>query len=171
MDTVSFPIAFCVMACVLRSLRLLIAPFLCIVASMTVSFGAVMYPISLHTDIITFAPAVMMSITLAVSIDYSLFLLSRYREEAVLGLNVQDAVEKSLCTAGHTVLVSGTTLAVAFAGLGFFPTTLLSSVGVGAACAVAVTVLVNLSLTPALLLACPGFFGQVSPALIYLGLK
>ena len=114
MDTVSFPLAFCVMAGILRSLRLLIAPFLCIVVSMTVAFGGVMYPVSLHTDIITFAPAVMMSITLAVSIDYSLFILSRYREEIVLGLTVQDAVEKCLSTAGHTVLVSGTTLAVRF---------------------------------------------------------
>jgi hypothetical protein len=161
MDSVSFPLAFAVMAMVLRSLRLLIAPFLCIVASVAISFGVVMYPISLNADIITFAPAVMMSITLAVSIDYSLFILSRYREEIVSGLDVEAAVEQSLGTAGHTVLVSGTTLAVAFAGLGFFPTTLLSSVGIGAACAVAVTVVVNLSLTPSMLLLCPGFFGNV----------
>jgi hypothetical protein len=56
--------------------------------------------------------AVMMSITLAVSIDYSLFILSRYREEIMQGLEVGAAVEQSLGTAGHTVLVSGTTLAV-----------------------------------------------------------
>ncbi len=54
----------------------------------------------------------MMSITLAVSIDYSLFILSRYREEIMQGLEVAAAVEQSLGTAGHTVLVSGTTLAV-----------------------------------------------------------
>lgn len=54
----------------------------------------------------------MMSITLAVSIDYSLFILSRYREEIIQGLEVGAAVEQSLGTAGHTVLVSGTTLAV-----------------------------------------------------------
>ena len=54
----------------------------------------------------------MMSITLAVSIDYSLFILSRYREEIVQGLDVRAAVEQALGTAGHTVLVSGTTLAV-----------------------------------------------------------
>ena len=53
-----------------------------------------------------------MSITLAVSIDYSLFILSRYREEIMQGLQVGAAVEQSLGTAGHTVLVSGTTLAV-----------------------------------------------------------
>ena len=54
----------------------------------------------------------MMSITLAVSIDYSLFILSRYREEIIQGLEVGAAVEQALGTAGHTVLVSGTTLAV-----------------------------------------------------------
>lgn len=59
--------------------------------------------------------AVMMSITLAVSIDYSLFILSRYREEIIQGLEVEAAVEQSLGTAGHTVLVSGTTLAVSCA--------------------------------------------------------
>ena len=161
MDTVSFPLAFGVMALVLRSLRLLIAPFLCIVCSLAVSFGIVMTPVSRNTDVITYAPAVMMSITLAVSIDYSLFILSRFREEIVQGYEVYDAVERSLATAGHTVLVSGTTLAVAFAGLVFFPTTLLSSVGLSSAVAVCVTVLVNLSLTPALLLTCPNFFGNV----------
>ena len=50
---------------------------------------------------------------------------------------------------------------MAFLGLVFFPTTLLSSVGLGSACAVLATVLVNLSLTPSLILLFPKFFGNI----------
>lgn len=166
MDSISFPLAFAVMASVLRSLRLLIVPFCCILCSAAGSLGVLMYPISMNTDVISFAPSVMMSLTIAVSIDYSLFILSRYREEIVDGRSTELAVLATLCTAGHTVLISGSTLFVAFLGLMFFPTTLLSSVGVGAACSVFMAVACNLTLAPAMILTFPKFFGNVATTCI-----
>eukprot|EP00966_Prymnesium_polylepis_P095373 2209344-Prymnesium_polylepis.1 len=57
------------------------------------------------------APSLMIAVALALSIDYSLFLLSRFAEEvAVHHQPVPKAVDIMLATSGHTVLVSGTTL-------------------------------------------------------------
>jgi uncharacterized membrane protein YdfJ with MMPL/SSD domain len=132
MDTVAMPIALGVLAYVLRSWRLMVIPVICISASAATSFGVMMFPISHLTEIISFAPSVMMSCTVAMSFDYSLFLLSRYQEEVVQrGAQLEDAVHAMLCCAGHTVLVSGFTLMICWLGLTFFPVTLLSSAGCG----------------------------------------
>jgi hypothetical protein len=106
------------------------------------------------------APSVMMSSVIAMSIDYSLFLLSRYREELKAGKDVTEAVLYMTWAAGHTVLVSGSTLVLCFLSLMFFPTALLSSSGLGCAIAITVTILVNLTLTPALLLTFDKFFAR-----------
>jgi uncharacterized membrane protein YdfJ with MMPL/SSD domain len=63
--------------------------------------------------------------------------------------------------AGHIVFVSGSTLAVTFLGLAFFPLNFLQSVGYGAAVALTVTIMVNLSLVPAFILCFPNFFTYV----------
>ena len=70
----------------------------------------------------------------------------------------QDAVHAMLCSAGHTVLVSGVTLMVCWLGLVFFPVSLLSSVGLAAAFAIFAAIVVNLTLTPVLLFTFPNFF-------------
>jgi hypothetical protein len=83
MDMVAMPIALAVLAFVLRSWRLMLIPCVCIGTATATSFGVIMLPVSYMTEIISFAPSVMMSCTVAMSIDYSLFLLSRYQEEVV----------------------------------------------------------------------------------------
>lgn len=92
------------------------------------------------------------------SIDYSLFLLSRFKEEIKKGSPMQRAVTTMMASAGHTITVSGSTLAVCFLGQLFFPLDLLRSLGIGSAIAVSMTLIVNLTLTPALLLSFPRFF-------------
>lgn len=101
----------------------------------------------------------MMSATIACSIDYSLFLLSRYREEAKKGYPVREVVKIVISTAGHTVLVSGLTLAGCFLVLCVFPVNMLRTPGLGAGLAILCALATNLSLTPAMLLAFPNFFG------------
>jgi RND superfamily putative drug exporter len=134
-------------------------------------------------SVASFAPSIMVSIAIALSIDYSLFLLTRFREEKLKMLvaaskrrgrdrasdpvtaaeesRLQNfrAVKAMLRTAGHVVLVSGSTLMLTFLGLVFFPLSFLQSVGVGAAFALFCCLLVNLVLTPVLLLVFPTFFG------------
>ena len=99
----------------------------------------------------------MTSLTIAMSIDYSLFLLSRYSDEIGRGRPLFAAVDTMLRFAGHTILVSGGTLVCCFLGMLFFPMAMLQAVGIGASVALLVALLVNLTLTPALLFA----FGRV----------
>eukprot|EP00048_Salpingoeca_helianthica_P017415 m.237109 g.237109 ORF g.237109 m.237109 type:complete len:844 (-) comp20941_c0_seq1:46-2577(-) len=159
-DGISFPLALLIFCLTLQSLRLLIIPVLNITISLLTSF-LIMYPIAQHKNVVSFAPSLMLSTTIAMSIDYSLFLLSRFREEVRLRRSQQDAIELMIRSSGHTVLVSGLTLALCFAGLLLFPMELLSSLGLGCSIAVGVAVTVNLTLTPALLNIFPNFFRNI----------
>jgi RND superfamily putative drug exporter len=109
----------------------------------------------------TFIPTVLITIILAVGVDYNLFLLSRYREEREKGESNENAVSTMLTHAGHTITVSGLTLAVCFAGLTFFPMAMFSSMGISMTLAVLVNLLVNLSFTPTVLLVGNGWFSKI----------
>eukprot|EP00937_MAST-01D_sp_MAST-1D-sp2_P007782 g7782.t1 len=157
MDKISLPIALVVLALVIGSWRLLLIPILNIATSFASSF-MIMYGISESIDVIVFAPSVMMSLIIALSIDYALFMLSRFSDELKGGASYEHAAEVMLATAGHVVLVSGFTLVVCFLGLCIFPLNLVRTIGIGAAVAIAFTMLINLSLTPALLFLLKAFF-------------
>jgi len=160
LDGIVLPIAIIVLATIVRSARLIIIPVLCVAASFMAAF-LVMYPVALHMAVITFTPPIMSSAIIALSIDYSLFLLSRFAEErsAPRHAPVEDAVRVMLQSAGHTVAVSGSTLTLCFLGICFLPLDLMQSLGLGAAVAVVATMASNLTLNPALILTFPGFFG------------
>ena len=161
MDLIVIPLALLVLAIFLRSIKLMIIPILSMGLSILTSF-LVMYPIAKTWDIFSFVPSIMMSLVIALSIDYSLFLLTRYREEIINQKPNSEAVLLMNKNAGHTVSVSGITLAITYLGLAFFPLQLLSTVGIGAAISIIFTLLVNLTLTPALLLTFNKFFSKFS---------
>lgn len=161
MDAIVLPIALIVLALVLRSFRLMILPILSVGLSIAVSFF-VMYPIAKLMPVFSFVPSVMMALVIAMSIDYSLFLLSRYGEEIKNGKTNKESIELMLEHAGHTISVSGLILSVTFMGLIFFPVGLLSSIGIGAAICILVTLVINLTLSPALLFTFGKFFSKIS---------
>src|SRR5262245_3766322 len=88
---------------------------------------------------------------LGLGIDYGLFLVSRFREELHRQPSVEDAVARTVATAGRTVAVSGVTVALALAGLMLFPETFLRSMGYGGVATVLVDMLAALTVLPALL--------------------
>ena len=90
-------------------------------------------------------------IGLAVGIDYSLFIISRYREEMQRGLEILQTVERAGETAGRTVLFSGVTVVIALCGLLIVPFPFLQSLGLGAILVVIVALAANLTLLPAVL--------------------
>jgi trehalose monomycolate/heme transporter len=98
-----------------------------------------------------FALNVVTILGMGLAIDYGLFVVSRFREELRRGLSVEDAVARTMATAGRTVAVSGLTVAVALAGLTIFPQVFLRSMGFGGIAAVAVAMVAALTLLPALL--------------------
>jgi RND superfamily putative drug exporter len=88
---------------------------------------------------------------LALAIDYSLFLTSRFREELGRGRTVERAVERAVGTAGKAVLFSGIAVAIGLSGLLWFKATGLSSIGLGGAIVVVASVLYSLTFLPAVL--------------------
>jgi len=88
---------------------------------------------------------------LGLAIDYGLFLVSRFREELRGQPTVEDAVARTVATAGRTVAISGITVATALASLMLFPETFLRSMGYGGVATVLVDMLAALTVMPALL--------------------
>ncbi|MFC8858351.1 MMPL family transporter [Streptomyces sp. NPDC057144] len=88
---------------------------------------------------------------LAVGIDYALFIVSRYREERAKGRTPEEAVALATGTAGSAVVFAGLTVVIALAGLSVVGIPMLTEMGLGAAGAVVVGVLIALTLVPAFL--------------------
>jgi len=88
---------------------------------------------------------------LGLGIDYGLFMVTRFREELHRQPTVEQAVARTVATAGRTVAVSGITVAVALTSLMLFPEDFLRSMGYGGVATVAVDVLAALIVLPALL--------------------
>ncbi|MGW6222174.1 MMPL family transporter, partial [Streptomyces olivaceus] len=92
---------------------------------------------------------------LAVGIDYALFVVSRYREERERGHAAREAAGLAVGTAGSAVVFAGLTVVIALAGLSVVGVPMLTKMGLCAAGAVVVAVLVALTLVPALLAMWP----------------
>ena len=102
-------------------------------------------------ELIFFVTMMITMIGLAVGIDYSLLIVSRFREEMNRGLNTKDAVERAGDTAGRTVLFSGTTVVLALLGMFIIPVSFFQSLGLGAILVVIAALAATLTLLPAVL--------------------
>ncbi|WP_434743231.1 MMPL family transporter [Micromonospora sp. SH-82] len=107
--------------------------------------------VNLFTDVSIFAINVITLIGLGMAVDYSLFVVSRFREEVAAGRSTSAAIARTMVTAGRTVLVSGLTIALAMASLLIFPQPFLRSIALGGMAAVLVAMLGALTVLPALL--------------------
>ena len=101
-------------------------------------------------------PMLAVMLGLAVGIDYALFIVSRHREQLGTGLDVHESIARATATAGSAVVFAGLTVMIALVGLGVAGIPFLTIMGVAAAVTVGITVLVSLTLLPALL----GFAGE-----------
>jgi putative drug exporter of the RND superfamily len=102
-------------------------------------------------DLGTNTSTLAMMIGLAVGIDYALFIVSRYRTELAQGHEREDAAGRAVGTAGSAVVFAGLTVVIALVGLAVVGVPVLTKMGVGAAAAVVLAVLIALTLIPALL--------------------
>lgn len=103
------------------------------------------------TDVSQYALNVVTLIGLGVAIDYSLFVVNRFREELRRGASVEEAVARSMSTAGRAITFSGLTVAIGLSGMLFYEGTFLSSMGQAGAIVVAFAVVYGLTFLPALL--------------------
>ena len=88
---------------------------------------------------------------LGISIDYSLFIVRRYREEMALGHVGDEAIGRTLATAGEAILFSAITVMIGFAGLFLLRTPFMTAIGIGGAVTVGCSALAALTLLPAVL--------------------
>ncbi|TDC55732.1 MMPL family transporter [Actinomadura sp. KC345] len=119
-----------------------------------ISFGlvsALAVPLGLTSTVAILA----LMLGLAVGIDYALFITSRFRDERARGSEPEEAAGRAVGTAGSAVVFAGATVFIALVGLGVVGVPELTKIGMGGAGAVALAVLVALTLVPALF----GFFG------------
>ncbi len=107
--------------------------------------------LSRFTDVSQYALNIVTLIGLGVSIDYSLFVVNRFRDELARGASREDAIATTMATAGRAITFSGITVAVGLSAMLFFQGTFLASMGAAGAIVVAVAVVYGLTFLPALL--------------------
>jgi putative drug exporter of the RND superfamily len=115
-----------------------------------------LYALSNVVHLTSTAPVLALMLGLAVGIDYSLFISSRYRGNLRDGMAPDEAAGRAVGTAGSAVVFAGATVVIALAGLSVVNIPFLTVMGLAAAGTVAVAVLVAITLLPALL----GFVGR-----------
>ena len=103
------------------------------------------------TDVSTYAENIVTLIGLGVAIDYSLFIVNRFREELPRQSSVEDALAAAMATSGRAVLFSGITVAIGLSAMLFFQGSFLASMGFAGAIVVAIAVLYALTFLGALL--------------------
>jgi len=103
------------------------------------------------TDINTITPLLVSMIGLGVGIDYSLFIVTRFRQLLHEGLSPVDAAAEAGASAGRAVLFAGLTVAISVTGLAFFGLDFITKLGIGSALGVLTTVIIASSLLIAIL--------------------
>jgi putative drug exporter of the RND superfamily len=149
-ETFGVLVALVVLVLVFGALIAGLIPIVMGIASIAVAIGLVAL-IGMAVDFSFFVTNMITMMGLAVGIDYSLFIVSRYREERHKGRAKIDAIGAAGSTASRAVFFSGVTVVLALIGMLILPTTIFRSLGAGAILVVVVAMLASLTLLPALL--------------------
>ena len=144
------PIALIILAVVSGTLVAAVLPMAIAIVSILIAFALVLV-IGQAIQIQQFAQNIITMIGLAVGIDYSLFIVSRFREERARGLEKLEAITMAGGTASRAVLFSGMTVVLAVLGILIVPDRVYFSVGLGMVIVVTVAVTAALTLLPAVL--------------------
>jgi putative drug exporter of the RND superfamily len=144
------PAALIILVLVFGALVAGLIPLLMALLSIAVALGLVAL-FSQAFDLSVFITNMLTGMGLALGIDYSLFVVSRYREERGRGLEKQDAIAASGGTASRAVLFSGTAFVLAMIGMLIVPNNIMRSLALGAILVGIVSVAAALTLLPALL--------------------
>jgi len=145
-----FPIVALILLVVFGSLAAAVLPLTLGFVSVMVT-GALIYFISLQMSTSVFVTNMASMIGIGVAIDYSLFILARYREERRDGRDCDEARAEALATSGLAVAFSGLAVIVSLAGLWMVDNQALRSMALGAMTVVAVSILTATTLLPALI--------------------
>jgi RND superfamily putative drug exporter len=149
-EKVGFPIVLLILLAVFGSLAAAALPLALGASSVAITGGAIFF-LSQATQMSVFVTNIASMIGIGVAVDYSLFVLARYREEIAAGASREDARRTAMRTSGIAVAFSGVTVMVALAGLFLIDTATIRSMAMGAIVVVAVSVLAATTLLPVLM--------------------
>ena len=144
------PIAIVILLLVFGAVVAGLMPMLMALVSIIVGLGIATI-VAQEFSLSVFIVNMMTGMGLALGIDYSLFVISRFREERARGLDKDAAIAMTAATASRAVLFSGTTFVIALLGLFLVPTNVLRSLAAGAIIVGVVSVAAALTLLPAVL--------------------
>jgi len=149
-EALGLPLALLVLIVVFGALLAAALPLVLALVSVPIAL-ALVYAVALHQQTSVFVLSLASIIGLGISIDYSLFMVRRFREEIAAGRPVRDAVGWTVATSGEAILFSGLAVMIGFVGLLLIGLPFMTSLGVGGALVVGVSVTAALTLLPALL--------------------
>ena len=149
-EAISIPLTFILLVFVFGGLVASAMPLLVGVSAILGSL-LVIYLLTLFTGVSVFALNLITGLGLGLGIDYSLLVVNRFREELHSGKSVDEAIKKTVATAGKTVFYSGLTVVITLAALMLFPLMFLKSFGYAGVTVVIMAVLGALVALPALL--------------------
>ena len=149
-EAISIPLTFILLVFVFGGLVASAMPLLVGVSAILGSL-LVIYLLTLFTGVSVFALNLITGLGLGLGIDYSLLVVNRFREELHAGKSVDEAIKRTVATAGKTVFYSGLTVVITLAALMLFPLMFLKSFGYAGVTVVIMAVLGALIALPALL--------------------
>jgi RND superfamily putative drug exporter len=149
-EAISIPLTFILLVFVFGGLVASGMPLLVGVSAILGSF-LIMYLLTFFTGVSIFALNLITGLGLGLGIDYSLLIVNRFREELHAGKSVDEAIKRTVSTAGKTVFYSGLTIVITLASLMLFPLMFLKSFGYAGVTVVIMAVLGSLVALPALL--------------------
>lgn len=149
-ELIGFPIILVVLWLVFGSVAAATLP-LALAAIAVVIAGAVIYGLSLLTELSVFTTNTASMLGAGVGVDYSLILLARVRQELLSGMDLRNASRIALGTSGRAIMFSGGIVVASLCGVWVIPNQSLRSMAIGAIVVVVIAVVVAVSLLPVLI--------------------
>lgn len=149
-ESIAIPILVVLLLFVFRSVVAASLPLLVGLSSVLGAF-ALTRAIASVTDVSVYAANVINFLSLGLAVDYSLLMVSRFREELQRQNSVTEAIERTLASAGKTILFSGSIVSLSMLSLLLFPQLFLRSMGIGGVISVLISLLLALVVLPLIL--------------------
>lgn len=149
-EALALPILFILLILIFRNFAAACLPVLVGVLAIVGSLAG-LRSLTLFTDVSIFAVNVVTLLGLGLAIDYSLFMVNRFREELGRCHPTPEAIRRTMVTAGRTIAVSAVTVGLALSSLLVFPQVFLRSIGLGGITAVFLAAVFAMTVMPALL--------------------
>jgi uncharacterized membrane protein YdfJ with MMPL/SSD domain len=148
---ISLPATFLILLIAFGAAVAALVPLILAVTALLAAFGLLGLYSQAFATVSPYATQLVVLIGLAVAVDYSLFMVTRFRSERRAGRDLQAAIETASATAGRAVFFSGLAVMISVAGLFILPDALFQSMALGTISVIAVAVLGSLTFLPALL--------------------